>query len=150
MSELTFLDYYFRWRSKYWRVKRLLFPSPADVLFMKLLGARLIKLPILSKPNRFNLIIVLSRGKILRHAKMHREVRYGKYFVDWSNDLNWIIEIDGASYHLDIVADFDREVAIREMCRYRHQDARFLRIKAARLWNDKAKTQRDIVKFLSA
>ena len=144
---------YYRLRSQYWRAKRLLFPSPAEVRFMQLMGAHILtphiyKLRPINK-NGFPLCIVISRGKILRQAKLRREVRIGRCYVDFANDLNWIIEIDGTPYHQDVVADFDREVYMREYLRKQKKDLRILRVPAPRLWHARARVQRDVIAFLN-
>jgi very-short-patch-repair endonuclease len=118
---------------------------------MKLMGARLLTLGWLkSTATGFPFTFMWRRGKILRHAKLKREVRIGKCYVDFANDINWIIEIDGSPWHQDVVADFDREVYLREFLRRQKQDLRILRIPAPRLWHDSARVQRDVLKFLTA
>jgi very-short-patch-repair endonuclease len=118
---------------------------------MRLMGARLFTLNL--HRDRNDLTLILSLGRILRRAKMKREVRYGKYYVDFANDLNWIIEVDGTYYHQDVVADQEREIRIREMVRVRSRnrlDTRILRIPAYRLRNAPAAVHADVMKFLSA
>lgn len=84
---------------------------------------------------------------------MRREYRIGKCYADFGNDINWIIEIDGTAFHRDVVADFDREVYMREFIRARSrglEDLRIMRIGAPRVYNDSARLQRDVLKFLLA
>lgn len=127
-----------------------MFPSPAEVKFMRLLGAKVCTLPYTrSGEHGFPMVIVLSRGKILRRAGMKREARYGRYYIDFANDLNWMIEIDGTHWHMDVVADMDREIAINEMMRRNPYGWRMLRIKAPRLWNDSAGLKREVLSWLS-
>ena len=92
--------------------------------------------------------IVVSLGPVLKHQNVRREVRYGKYFVDFANDLDRIIELDGAAYHQDVVADMDREIYIQELCRRQKREARILRIKAYELYNNPTGTQNRVLKFL--
>lgn len=152
-SHLTIADRYYRARSNYRRVKRLLFPSPAELRFIELMGGRVYRLSWLRDPaTRFPAAIVWSRGKILRHAKMKREVRYGRYYVDFANDIHWVIEIDGSPYHQDVVEEFDREVYVRDFIRKvtrGSQDLRLLRIRAPRIWNDRNGLQNEIISFLN-
>lgn len=118
---------------------------------MRLMGAKLFTLGWLkSTPQGFPLTLVLSRGKILRRAKIKREVRIGRCWTDFANDLYWCIEIDGSPWHQDVVADFDREVYMKEYLLRQHKDMRILRIPAPRLWHDSAGVQRDVLKFLAA
>lgn len=145
----TIADRYYRIRSNYYRLKRLLFPSPAEVRFIELMGGKVLKFTRLKSSNGFSMVVVFRRSKILKQAKIKREVRYGKYYVDFANDLNWIIEVDGSPYHMDVVADMDREIYINELLHRNPFGMRLLRIKAPRLWNDKDRLQRDVLKFLS-
>lgn len=113
---------------------------------MKLMGAWLLTFNV--QAHKGKLTIVLNRGKVLRQARMQREVWYGRYRVDWSNDLHWMIEVDGSQH--DVVADFDREVYIREMLRRRKQDMRLMRIPAYRLWQQPSKVRAEVMRFLSS
>lgn len=146
---ITIADRYYRARSQYWRIKRLLFPSPAETRFIELMGGKVFIIDRLKSSSGFPMAIVLSRGKILREAKMKREVRYGKHYVDFANDLNWIIELDGTYWHQDIVADMDREIYINEMLRKNPYGMRLLRVRAPRIWNDRTGLQNQIIDFLS-
>lgn len=117
---------------------------------MKLLGAKTFTFGSpKSTRKRFPLTLVLSRGHILQDAKMHREVRFGKYYVDFANDLNWIIEIDGTHWHMDVVADMDREIYINELVRKSPYGWRLLRIKAPRIWNDPAGVRAQVLEFIT-
>lgn len=93
--------------------------------------------------NEFPLTIVLSRGKILRRHKIRREVRVGRYYVDLANDIGWGIEIDGKYFHMNVVADFDRDAYLLE------RGWRVIHIKAARIWNDPAGTKAMVLALLN-
>ena len=124
-------------------MRRLFFMSPAEARFIELLGGHVIRIKRIKHPrNGFPLTIYWRMGKILGNEKFKREVRIGKYFVDFCNDLGWIVEIDGRDYHMDVVADLEREGYIIERG-FEH----WLRIPAHRLWRDPAQVQRDTLKF---
>jgi very-short-patch-repair endonuclease len=136
---------YYRYRSRYWQLQRLLFPSPAEVRFIELMGGRCTKIVhVKNHKTKFPLVIVWSLGKTLKRQNYKREVRYGRYYVDFANDLNRIIEVDGAAYHMDVIADMDREIDIKG----RQPDARFLRVKAYQLYNNSAEVQRKVLTFI--
>lgn len=141
---------FYRTRSRYWRLQRILFPSPAEVRFIELLGGRVVTFNyIKSNKTGFPLALIVSLGRILKQAKFKHEVRYGKYYVDFSNDLNWIIEIDGYAFH-DVVADMDREIYIHEMLtRHSPYGMRILRVPAYRIYNNPSRVQRDVLKFIT-
>jgi very-short-patch-repair endonuclease len=143
------LQTYKKWRWRYRKLKHIVFMSPAEVRFVELMGGKVYTNNRL-KVNGFPFAIVISMGKILRREHFKREVRYGKYFVDFSNDLNRIIEIDGSQYHRDVVADMDREIYIKEMCRRidRNREARIMRIPAFRLGLDPQRVQQNTIEFI--
>jgi len=81
-------------------------------------------------------------GKAFRDERFKREVRVGKYYLDFGNDIFWGIEVDGEKWHMDVIAEFERESYIYQ------RGWRILRIKAIRLWNDPARVQREVLQFL--
>lgn len=111
---------------------------------MRLMGAKIITVDKLKGPGlHFPIAIVISRGKLLRQHKIQREVRCGKHYVDFANDIGWALEVDGKQYHLDVVADFDRDAYLLE------RGWRVLHVQAARIWNDPAGTKAIVLKYLS-
>jgi hypothetical protein len=103
-----------KWRGRYRRARRLVFISPAEARFIELMGGKvLVWRRIRDKHTGFPMAYYWNLGKRLKAEGFRREVRYGLYFVDFANDLNRIIEIDGNEYHMDVVADMDREIYIR-------------------------------------
>jgi very-short-patch-repair endonuclease len=137
-----------RARAYYWRLKRLWSPSPAEVRFIQLVGGRVLRVPYIRLGER-ECTLIINRGKILRRAKMRREVRYGKYFVDFANDLNWIIEVDHRAYHMDVIADAERDQYIQNLLEWRGQYARILRIDATRLTRNPKLVLQQVQKFLN-
>ena len=136
---------YKKHRGQIRRLKRLVFMSPAEARFVAVMGGAVYTLPFLkSKRTGFPFSIVLTLGRTLRTEKFKREVRFGKYFVDFANDVDRIIEIDGATYHMDVVADFERDQYIRGW----HDDVMILRIKAAQLYREPNLVQADVIKFI--
>lgn len=143
-SERTLIDVYLRWRSKYWRLHRLLFPSPAELKLIVLMGGKVLTFKWLkSTKTGFPFALVISRGRLFRHERVRREVRCGRYYIDFGNDIGRCIEVDGTAFHLDVVADYDREIYMTQ------RGWRLLRIKAPRIWNDPDRLQAEIVNFLA-
>lgn len=95
-------------RAASWRRRRIWFPSPAEVRFIRLMGGVVVTVPWLHRGG-FPLAVVVSLGRILRSEHYQREVRVGSKYVDFGNDVNRAIEIDGADYHRDIVAETQRD-----------------------------------------
>lgn len=138
-----------RWQNVWRRQLRYLFPSPAELRLIELMGGHVLRLKFIKRPsNGFCFAIVLNMGKLFNMERVKREVGYGRYWVDFANDLNRIIEVDGNPYHMDVVADFDREVAIKELCARGKFEARFLRIRADELYRNPNDTQRKVLAFL--
>jgi very-short-patch-repair endonuclease len=60
----------------------------------------------------FPFAVVVSRGKLFRKEHVRREVRIGRYYADFSNDIKRSIEVDGAAYH-DVIKDQERNEYIK-------------------------------------
>jgi very-short-patch-repair endonuclease len=80
-------------------------------------------------------------GKILSGENFKREVRVGRYFLDFGNDVFWGIEIDGRKFHLDIVAEFDRDSYLYE------RGWRIKHIDAIKVFNEPDVVMRDVLQF---
>jgi very-short-patch-repair endonuclease len=133
---------YYRVRSQAWRLKRIFFPSPAELKLITLMGGKVWQSKHIKWPNGFALAIVFSKGKFLREEKMRREVRVGKYFLDFGNDLYYGLEVDGRAYHQDVVAAFDRDSYLYM------RGWKVLHIPAIWLWNNPNKVQQQVLGFL--
>lgn len=150
---------YYRFRAVYFRWVRLLFPSAAEVRFIKIMGGKIITIPFIKNPETGQpLRFVLDLGKALRNEKFEREVRAGKYWLDFGNDIFWVIEIDGKKYHRDIVREQDRDDYLMGFCHrrckkpcYKHSNIgyRVKHIPAVRLWLEPAVVQSEVLRFLS-
>ena len=135
--------FFYRARSSYYRWSRILFPSAAEIRFIEIMGGRFycihwIKHPKTKRPLTF----VTSLGRYLQDERYGREVRVGKYFIDFGNDVSMGLEVDGAQYHRDIVREFDRDVYLQM------RGWRVVHIPAIKLWNDPADVQRTVLKFI--
>jgi very-short-patch-repair endonuclease len=123
----------------------MIFPSPIELEFIELMGGKVVRFTKLRDPRtKFPAAWIVSLGPMMKAQNVHREVRYGKYFVDFSNDLHRIIEIDGSAYHMDVVADMDREIYIKA----RQPGMRMMRIKTYELRNNKHSVQSRVIDFL--
>lgn len=116
--------------------------SPAEAKFVELMGGRVWRLPIKRWGSGFPVTIVWSLGPDLKNECFKREVRIGRYFADFANDVGRVIEIDGDPYHMDVVADLEREGYLQE------RGQKIMRIPASRLWKNPARVRRDVLKFI--
>lgn len=97
-------------RARARRLERLLFASPAEVQFIRIMGGKVFTCGcVKSTKTRFPLTLVLSMGPVLRAENVRREVRVGRYFLDFANEIRRAIEIDGAAYHTDILVEQQRD-----------------------------------------
>ena len=93
-------------RSSYWRYNRILFASPAEVYFIELMGGKCKVINnVRHRKTGFPMVIILSLGKYLKSENYKREVRVGSKYVDFGNDLQRGIEINGRQWHSDVVAE---------------------------------------------
>lgn len=125
--------------------------SPAEARFVRLMGGKVSTFGrVKDRSTHFPLTMVWSLGKILKSEGFKREVRYGRYFVDFANDLNRIIEIDGSPYHMDVVADMKRDEYIKDLCRKWDisREAKILRIPAHKIKLDAENTHAKVLKFI--
>lgn len=137
-----------------------MFPSAAEVQFIRIMGGKVLTFNFIKHPEtRQPFRLVFSLGKALRVEKFGREVRAGKYWLDFGNDIFWAIEIDGAKYHRDIVREQDKLDYLTEFCHkrckdpcYKHSNIgwRVKHIPALRLWLEPAVVQSEVLRFLNA
>lgn len=132
-----------RWRGRIRRVRRLIYMSPAEARFVQLMGGKVITFEKLKPPGlQFPPVLVWSLGRHLKDEHFKREVRIGKYFVDFGNDVGRVIEIDGDAYHMDVLADLERDGYLQE------RGQTIMRIPAHRIYRDGNRVQRDVLKFI--
>lgn len=135
---------YYKLRASYRRRRRLLFPSPAELRFVVLMGGKVLKIKRLRDPRTgFCFALIWRRPRIFKHEFVQREVRVGPYFIDFGNDIGRGIEIDGQDYHRDIVAEFERDSYLYQ------RDWHLLHIQAYLLWQQPDRVQREVVGFLT-
>jgi hypothetical protein len=141
---MTLRDHFYRKRAAIRARRRLLFTSPAEVDFVRLMGGKVVQIKwIRGGRNRYPLAIFLTLGVPLRWHNFKREVRVGRYWVDFASDVLWCIEIDGREYHTDIVAQAERDEYLRE------RGARVLHIQAAEIYRNPEKTKQRVLEYLA-
>lgn len=134
---------YYKARASVRRRRRLIFASPAELRLIVLMGGQVRQIHWLRDPGTsFPFAIVLSRGKLFRAEKVSREVRVGAYYLDFGNDIGRAIEIDGYYYHMNVVADFERDAYLSRL------GWKVMRIPAYKLWADPDIVRSDIERFL--
>ena len=134
---------YYRLRASYYRQTRLYFPSAAEVKLVEIMGGKIFTIGWFKHPKtKQSFTIVYSLGKALTSEKFNREVRAGRYYIDFGNDVGAGIEVDGRKWHRDVVKEFDREVYLNQ------RNWRIIHIDAIKLWNDPNNVQQTILKFI--
>lgn len=152
-NELTMILESFRrglWyrKKQFWRNARILFPSPAEVHFVRLMGGKVITIDAIRYPNvnRFPLAIIYTRGKFLRTNLMQREVRVGAMYVDFAfidPYTNKAIEIDGSDYHKDHVREAERDEYLKI------RGWQVLHISAMDLYRQPGRVQQKVLNYLA-
>lgn len=133
-----------RLRGRFRRLVRILFPSPAEVRLIELMGGKVLTFDwLIARKTGFPLAIVLKMGRALKHENIRREVQVGPYYVDFGNDIGRAIEVDGREYHTDVVAAFDRDSYLYQ------RGWRVMHIPAAALWREPDKSVRKVLEFLN-
>jgi len=98
--------------------------------------------PIKNKRTGFPLTFVTSLGPWFGRENMRREVRIGRYWTDFANDLCRAIEVDGEQWHRDIVKEQVRDDYIERM------GYRILHIKAGDILDEPDMVRARVIKFL--
>lgn len=134
---------YYKARSRVGRRSRLLYPSPAELALIRLMGGVVVTVPFIKHwRRRFPLAIVLYIGRTFRREKVQREVRIGRYYVDFGNDLKRAIEVDGAEWHTDRQRQDIRDAYILS------RGWRILRIPAYKIHREPAYIKKRVRQFL--
>jgi hypothetical protein len=141
ISEFSKRLYYAK--KEHWKRERLIFPSPAEIKFIRVMGGHVIVLPfVFSFKTGFPFAWVLSFGHVLRTHGFRREVRVGAYYIDFANDIKWGIEILGKDFHTDVVKEAQREEYLRQ------RGYRILYIAAVDLYRNPIATRHRAMKFI--
>lgn len=140
-------DIWYR-KKEFWRNARVLFPSPAEVHFVRLMGGKVITIDAIRYPdkNRFPLTIIYRRGKFLARNFMQREVRVGAMYVDFAfvdPYTNKAIEIDGSDYHQDVVREAERDEYLKV------RGWQVLHIPAMDLYRQPGRVQQKVLNYLA-
>lgn len=104
-------------RKDLWRRGRILFPSPAELQFIRVMGGRVILVDHVRHPDTgFSLAVITSMGKTLRREFVQREMRVGAMYVDFAFVTQYskkAVEIDGKDWHRDVVREQQRDDYLR-------------------------------------
>lgn len=134
-------------KKDWWRRNRILFPSPAEVRFVQIMGGRTVTINALRHPaTGYPLVIFVSMGRLLRREFVQREVRVGAMYIDFAFETRYTkkgIEIDGADFHRDIVREQQRDDYLGGY------GWRILHIQASDLYRSPDSVQRRVMSFLS-
>lgn len=105
---------YKRWLNRQRRHIRYMFPSPAEVQFIRIMGGRVYTIERLRHYRTgFPLVLVLWRGWVLWRFTVRREVYARGYYLDFCSRRKRAIEIDGRDYH-DRAADRQRDYHLQQ------------------------------------
>lgn len=104
------LSKYYRLRGLYNKRRRLLFPSPAEVELIRVMGGKVITIDLFKDiMTGFPLTIVVSLGSVFKAEHIEREVRVGRMYVDFGNDIRRGVEVDGKRWHQDVTKELERD-----------------------------------------
>jgi very-short-patch-repair endonuclease len=93
------------------RLHRLLFPSPLEAQFVRIMRGHTLTIPFVKSRRTGFPLTFIWRGKLLKRELVKREVRAGSKFIDYAVVTPFYkrgIEIY-SSWHMDVVADQQRE-----------------------------------------
>lgn len=137
----------YKTKANFRKYKRLLFPSPAEVEFIRIFGGKFITFSHIKNPfTKFPLTFITSLGVILERENIQREVRAGAMYVDFGQTTkygNKGIEIDGKNFHRDIIKELKRDEYLKN---YGWQ---LLHIQAEIIYREPKLVQNAVIKFLA-
>lgn len=134
---------YYNIRSQIWRQNRMFFMSPAEIRFLHIMGGKVVTFEAIKHARtHFPLAYVVTMGRSLRRENFAREVRVGRYFIDFGNDIKRGIEIDGRNFHMDIVKEIERDEYVAKY------GWSLLHIQAVDLWQQPDNVQRRVLSFI--
>lgn len=135
-------------KKAFWRNARILFPSPAEIHFVRLMGGRAITIDFIRYPRTcFPLTFIYSRGRFLARNFMQREVRVGGFYVDFAfvdPYTKKAVEIDGSDYHKDHVKEHERDLYLQA------RGWRVMHIAAMDLYRQPGRVQQKVFSFLAS
>jgi hypothetical protein len=149
MGRLRSIHYrFYKLRAKYRKRRRLLFPSPAEVELIRIMGGKYVTLSWFKDVKTgFPLTFVTDLGTFFKREAIEREVRVGAMYIDFAT-VGLIyrkgIEVDGLLYHMDIVKEQNREDYVRE------HGYSLLHIRAAEIYRSPHLVQQRILKYLAS
>jgi hypothetical protein len=132
------------WRKR----RRLLFPSPAEVELIRIMGGKYIVLGWVKDPRTgFPFTLIWDLGTILKREGIQREVRAGAMYLDFATvGLRYRrgIEVDGLLFHRDITIEQERDEYV---AKYGYK---LLHVQAAEIYREPARVQQRILNFLAS
>lgn len=133
------------WRKR----RRLLFPSPAEVELIRIMGGKYLTISWVRDPQgqHYPLTIVINMGQLFKREAIEREVRVGAMYMDFATvGLTYRkgIEVDGRLFHMDIVQEMERDEYVAG---YGYN---LLHIRAAEIYRSPQIVQRRILNFLAS
>ena len=136
-------------RLVFWRrrLSRILFPSPAEAQFVRIMRGQALTIPLIKSRRTGFPLTILWRGWILKGELIEREVRVGKYYLDFATPGSRFlkaIEIDGSQWHMDVLKDQERDAYLRA----RGWDVK--RIPARRVFREPRMVYLEVCKFLKS
>lgn len=135
---------YKRKLNRYRREVRYMFPSPAEMTFVEIMGGKVLRIKWLKHwRTGFPFAVVLWRGWLLWREGVKREVYASGYYCDFASNIQRAIEIDGNEYHKDYIADSQRDWHLKQAGWI------VLRIPAWRLYNQPDLVRSEVRKFLT-
>lgn len=128
------------------RINRILYPSPAEVKFVQIMGGHVIRVRFIRHVKTgFPLTFFVTMGRGLKREYVQREVRVGAMYVDFAfiNDYTKkAIEIDGST-HNDIVIEQNRDDYLHE------HGWEVIHIRGIEIYRNPARVRRRVIAFLS-
>jgi hypothetical protein len=137
----------YKMRADFRRRRRLLFPSPAEVELIRIMGGKYISSTLLKDPKtKFPLTIITDIGTVFKRESIAREVRVGAMYTDFATvGLRYLkaIEVDGLAFHDDIVKEIKRDEYLKQ------RGWEIMHLQAASIYREPGMVQKRVLEFLA-
>lgn len=133
-----------RARDAWSKRRQLMFPSPAEVEFIRIFGGRYITFSRVKDPDTgYPLTIVTNLGVVLKRELIRREIRVGRYFIDFGQITPWDRRGIKIEDRLDVVKYQELDDYVRGL------DWSLFHLEAAAVFREPMRVQQRVLEWLA-
>lgn len=140
-------SFIYRKRAAWRRLRRLWFPSYAEVQFVRIMHGRVwFSTMLLRDYHTGHPLTIMSLGPVLKAERVRREIRTGALYADFMSVTPYskrAVLVDGRRWHSDVALEQERDEY------YARFNVTVLHVAAVDLWKEPNRTHDRVLKFLA-